>query len=61
MTTIKKALTVTTIFPPNKVMAELEKGAKANGYSFIVACDTKTRLPYSLGTASALTIEQQIQ
>jgi hypothetical protein len=61
MTTINKALIVTTIFPPNKVMAELEKGAVEHGYSFIIACDTKTPLPYMCGAASVLTIEQQIE
>ena len=61
MSTTNKALIVTTIFPPNKVMADLEKGAAEQGYSFIIACDTKTPLPYECGAATVLTVEQQIE
>ena len=55
-----RALVVTTINAPNKVLRLLAEGAKANGVPFIVAGDTKTPADFHLAPAEYLSVPEQI-
>ena len=55
-----KALVITTISAPNKVMRKLSAGAIKNGYNFIIAGDTKSPENFFLEGVQFLSIKDQI-
>jgi hypothetical protein len=55
----KNALVVTTINRPNDCLKSLAKGAKYNGFYFVVAGDTKSPCEFDLSGVSFLSIAKQ--
>ena len=56
-----RALVVTTINSPNKILRELADGAHAHGIRFLVIGDTKTPAGFDLRHAEYLSIEDQVR
>ena len=61
MTTVRKALIVTSISSPNAVLKALAQGAQENNFEFIVIGDTKSPKDFQLEGCRFVSIEEQDQ